>query len=182
MVEALENTMSEPTFHQPDTSDGAALWRLARDTQVLDLNSSYSYLLWCRDFAQTSIVARIDGEVAGFVTGYFRPAEPGTLMVWQVGVDAAHRGRGLAATMLDELAHRAGAERLETTITADNAASNRLFARFAERHGAACERTALFTPELYPDGHETEYLYRIGPLDSAADPQRLELAGAGAAR
>ncbi|MFB0833562.1 diaminobutyrate acetyltransferase [Arthrobacter halodurans] len=180
MVEALENTLSEPTFHHPETSDGAALWRLARDTRVLDLNSSYSYLLWCRDFADTSLVARIDGDVAGFVTGYIRPAEPGTLMVWQVGVDAAHRGRGLAAAMLDDLAHRAAADRVETTITADNPASQRLFTRFAERHGAGCERRPLFTRDLYPDDHDTEYLYRIGPLGLDADLRSLQLAGASA--
>ena len=87
----------------------------------------------------------------------------------------------LAQTLRGELTGAAvffDPERLETTITADNAASNRLFARFAERHGAACERTALFTPELYPDGHETEYLYRIGPLDTAAEPRTPALAGA----
>jgi len=153
---------------------------MARDSQVLDLNSSYSYLLWCRDFADTSIVATTAGEACGFVTGYLRPDEPGTLMVWQVAVDADHRGRGLAAAMLDELARRAGADRVETTITADNEASNRLFTRFAERNGAGCEREPLFTPDLYPDGHDTEYLYRIGPLGLDADLRALQLAGTAA--
>src|SRR3954469_14238353 len=50
---------------QPGVADGAAIWRIARDSKVLDLNSSYSYLLWCRDFAATSAVARDEnGEVA----------------------------------------------------------------------------------------------------------------------
>lgn len=35
----------------PGVEDGAAIWRIARDSRTLDLNSSYSYLLWCRDFA-----------------------------------------------------------------------------------------------------------------------------------
>lgn len=153
---------------------------MARDTEVLDLNSSYSYLLWCRDFAATSIVATAGNEPCGFVTGYMRPDEPGTLMVWQVAVDESQRGRGLAAAMLDELAHRAGADRVETTITADNAASNRLFTRFAERHGADFDREPLFTPDLYPDGHDTEYLYRIGPLGLDADLRALQLTGASA--
>ncbi|HAG60102.1 MAG TPA: diaminobutyrate acetyltransferase, partial [Arthrobacter bacterium] len=73
---------------------------MARDSKVLDLNSSYSYLLWCRDFAAASIMATVDGEPAGFITGYMRPGEPGTLMVWQVAVDEAFRGRKLAASML----------------------------------------------------------------------------------
>lgn len=91
--------------------DGASLWRIARDSEVLDLNSSYSYLLWCRDFAATSAVARDEhGEPVAFVTGYVRPDRPQTLVVWQVAVDDAYRGRGLAADLLDALTERVSAE------------------------------------------------------------------------
>ncbi|NEE35249.1 diaminobutyrate acetyltransferase, partial [Streptomyces sp. SID7982] len=55
---------------RPTVADGAALWRMAKDSKVLDVNSSYSYLLWCRDFAATSAVARDEhGEPIGFITG-----------------------------------------------------------------------------------------------------------------
>lgn len=155
---------------RPSVADGAALWRIARDSKALDLNSSYSYLLWCRDFAATSAVARDErGEPVGFVTGYVRPDRPGTLLVWQVAVDAAYRGRGLAATLLDGLAARVSAEHglrvVETTITPGNTASERLFTSFAERHGARLEREVLFDARLFPDGpHDPEVLYRIGSL------------------
>ncbi|MFI8168741.1 diaminobutyrate acetyltransferase [Streptomyces sp. NPDC085931] len=155
---------------RPTVADGAALWRMAKDSKVLDLNSSYSYLLWCRDFAATSAVARDErGEPMGFVTGYVRPDSPHTLLVWQVAVDEAHRGRGLAAALLDGLVARTVAERavttVETTITPGNTASERLFTSFAERHGAPLEREVLFDAGLFPDGpHDPEVLYRIGPL------------------
>ncbi|MFF8035376.1 MULTISPECIES: diaminobutyrate acetyltransferase [unclassified Streptomyces] len=155
---------------RPTVADGAVLWRIARDSKVLDLNSSYSYLLWCRDFAATSAVARDGrGEPIGFVSGYLRPDSPHTLLVWQVAVDAAHRGRGLAAALLDELAARTAAEHgvttVETTITPGNTASERLFTAFAERHGARLEREVLFDAGRFPDGpHDPEVLYRIGPL------------------
>ncbi|MFF9204783.1 diaminobutyrate acetyltransferase [Streptomyces sp. NPDC014986] len=155
---------------RPTVADGAVLWRIARDSKVLDLNSSYSYLLWCRDFAATSAVARDGrGEPIGFVSGYLRPDSPHTLLVWQVAVDAAHRGRGLAAALLDELATRTAAEHgvttVETTITPGNTASERLFTAFAERHGARLEREVLFDAGRFPDGpHDPEVLYRIGPL------------------
>ncbi|MBD0842477.1 MULTISPECIES: diaminobutyrate acetyltransferase [unclassified Streptomyces] len=155
---------------RPTVADGAALWRIARDSKALDLNSSYSYLLWCRDFAGTSAVARDEhGEPVGFVTGYVRPDHPRTLLVWQVAVDDAHRGRGVAASLLDGLVARIGAERglstVETTITPGNTASERLFTAFAERHGARLEREVLFGTGLFPDGpHDPEVLYRIGPL------------------
>lgn len=154
----------------PRLEDGAALWRIARDSQALDLNSSYSYLLWCRDHATTSIVARdANAEPVGFITGYLRPQDPRTLLVWQVAVDHGQRGRGLAAAMLDGLAVRTGAELgvevIETTVTPDNVPSNRLFTAFAERHSAAVRREVLFDTGAFPEsGHEPEVLYRIGPL------------------
>jgi diaminobutyrate acetyltransferase len=157
---------AQVSFRAPELADGASLWRIARDSKVLDLNSSYSYLLWCRDFAQTSVVATVDGEIGGFVTGYIRPDQPDTVMVWQVAVDAEHRGRRLARRMLDELADRLRERsicRMETTITADNEASIRLFASFAEGRGASLLREPVFPAELFPDGHEAEELFRIGP-------------------
>ncbi|WP_330258586.1 diaminobutyrate acetyltransferase [Streptomyces murinus] len=153
---------------RPATADGAALWRLAKDSKTLDLNSSYSYLLWCRDFAGTSAVARgADGTPVGFITGYVRPDRPDTLLVWQVAVDSAHRGHGIAAALLNGLTARlaeSGVTRIETTITPGNTASERLFTSYAERHGAHLTREVLFPAELFPDGpHDSEVLYRIGP-------------------
>jgi len=155
---------------RPEVADGAALWRLAKDSRTLDLNSSYSYLLWCRDFAGTSAVARrADGRTVGFVTAYVRPERPRTLLVWQVAVDAAYRGQGLAAALLDGLTTRIARERalaaVETTITPGNTASERLFTSYARRHGASVEREVLFDAGQFPDGpHDPEVLYRIGPL------------------
>ncbi|MGW5231917.1 diaminobutyrate acetyltransferase [Streptomyces nodosus] len=156
---------------RPRVADGAALWRIAKDSGTLDLNSSYSYLLWCRDFAGTSAVARTgpDGRPVGFVTAYLRPDRPRTLLVWQVAVDSARRGQGLAARLLDALTARVVAEHgvtgIETTITPGNTASERLFTSYARRHGAAVERDVLFEAGQFPDGpHDPEVLYRIGPL------------------
>ena len=104
MINALAEPKTQTDVRTPELEDGQHLWRLAKDTAVLDLNSSYSYLLWCRDFAETSVIARIDGEPAGFITGYTRPENPDTLMIWQVAVDEKFRGHGLASTMLHELA------------------------------------------------------------------------------
>jgi L-2,4-diaminobutyric acid acetyltransferase len=165
---AVPVTNSDHLLDTPTVDDGAAMWRIARDSRILDLNSSYSYLLWCRDFARTSVVARADGTPVGFVTGYVRPERPRTLVVWQVAVDHDHRGRGLAAAMLDALTARTrgdlGVDRVETTITPGNTASHRLFTAFGRRHEAGVERDVLFTGAQFPDGHDTEVLYRIGPL------------------
>lgn len=152
----------------PCGDDGREMWRIARDTHVLDLNSPYSYVLWCRDFADSSVVARAaDGGVCGFVTGFIRPQATATLFVWQVAVGQAHRGQGLAKRMLDYLGDRIVAEGrryLEATVTPDNQPSSRLFEAFARDRGSRLERSTLFTPEQFPGGHQPEVLYRIGPL------------------
>lgn len=169
----IRDDASSTRLRRPTLHDGAALWRIARDSAVLDLNSPYAYLLWCRDFAATSIVAEDTTGPVGFLTGYVRPDDPSVYLVWQVAVDRPARGRGLAASMLDRAfldAHgRDDRVRwLETTITDDNTASRTLFGRFAERHGAALERRDLFTASLFPtdspETHAPEILHRIGPI------------------
>lgn len=151
----------------PAVTDGRALWQIAVDSATLDVNSPYAYLLWCRDFAASSVIAEVGGTPAGFVTGYRRPQQPETLMVWQVAVDAAHRGAGLAGRMLDHLATTLlpdGVTHLETSITPDNDASRQLFSAFARRWDAALDCSELFAAGLFPDSHLAEELFRIGPL------------------
>lgn len=139
------------------------MWRIARDSGALDLNTSYAYLLFARDFAATCRVAVVGGDVAGFVLGYRRPDDPDTLFVWQIAVDTGQRGRQLAGLLLAEVS--ADARFVEASITADNTASQRLFARFAAAHDAPLHRSDLFAATDFPDaGHAAEGLVRIGPL------------------
>ncbi|MFJ3974202.1 diaminobutyrate acetyltransferase [Streptomyces sp. NPDC090021] len=154
----------------PGPHDGPALWQLAREAKTLDVNSVYSYLLWCRDFAGTSAVVRDrTGQAVGFVTGYVRPDAPSTLLIWQIAVAESVRGLGVAGALLDALSLRVATQHdidcLETTITPGNVASERLFASYAERHGAQVEREVLFPAEQFPGyGHEPEVLHRVAPL------------------
>ncbi|GAA1806754.1 diaminobutyrate acetyltransferase [Nesterenkonia flava] len=158
------------TLTPPTVAQGADLWRLAQGTGVLDTNTPYAYLLWARDFAETSVIAQVDGEPAGFISGYLTPRDPRTLFIWQVAVDSRFRGRGLAKKMLFELVQRTGAERLETTITADNEASIALFTALAREHGTQLRREPLFTTDLFPareetgEDHAAEDLYTVEPL------------------
>ena len=152
----------------PRIGDGVWMHRLVAESKVLDVNSRYAYLLWCRDFSATSVVARRSDKVVGLVTGYRRPDEPGTLLVWQVAVSESVRGQGVAGRMLDELfdavAAQALTDHLETTITPDNEASIALFSAFAKRRGAQVRTVTLFDSALLGDGHEPEQCYRIGPI------------------
>ncbi|MGO1543167.1 MAG: diaminobutyrate acetyltransferase [Gulosibacter sp.] len=157
------------TLRGPRQDEGAAIWELARDSERLDLNTPYAYMLWARDFHKSTLVADVDGELVGFIIGFMRPDEPTTLMVWQVAVDMEHRGHGIAGRMLEALVERTGARALETTVTNANEASTRLFAALAARHGAEHTISDLFEPEHFPATQEweAEKLHRIEPLSSS---------------
>lgn len=146
--------------------------RLVADTGVLDVNSTYTYLLMATDFADTTIVADRDGELCGLITGYHPPARPEVLFVWQVAVAEAARGTGLAGVMLDTLVERVRRDRhghpvtVEATVSPGNTASRALFGGFARRHGVLLVEQPHFTAaQLDVDGiHEDEPLLRIGPI------------------
>lgn len=156
-------------FRAPRPSDGARMWRLASESGELDANSPYAYLLWCRDFAESSVVGCQDGAVIAYITGYLRPAEPATLFVWQVAVDAAHRRRGLARRSLEALVGRVSrhhpVDHLEATVTPGNMPSARLFESFARARDAPLATQSLFSAQDFAGAdHEEEVLYRIGPF------------------
>lgn len=116
------------------------------------------------EFSESSVVVEVEGRVVGFVTGFLRPSEPDTIFVWQVGVDADQRGKGLAARLLhnlmDRLAER-GVVRLRTTISPDNEASQRTFGAVARDRGMTLSSEDYLGAELLGDGHEPEDLYTI---------------------
>ncbi len=148
-----------------------ALHRLVRDCPPLDPNSFYCNLLQCSHFKSTSIAAIYQDVLVGSVTAYRPPEQPDTLFVWQVAVHSSMRGQGLAREMLRRLFARMAAEGIrfiETSITSDNEASQRLFAGFATEHKAEMLCSVMFDKATHFEGvHDTEYLYRIGPIESA---------------
>ncbi len=159
-------------FRAPTATDARAIHALVRASGVLDVNSPYAYLLLCTDFADTGVVAQRGGALAGFVLGYRPPARPEAVFVWQVGVDAAERGRGLAGRLLRALMAGPGARGarfLEATVTPSNAASAALFRAFGRRVGAPCREAPAFAASLFPGpDHEEEIRFRIGPLEDAS--------------
>jgi len=171
----------------PSVRDGSEIWRLTSRCPGLDLNSPYCYLLLCRHFSETCLVAEADGTLKGFITGYLPPGQPDTIFVWQIAVAPDSRRLGLGRRLVDALldrALRAGVRFLEATVTPSNEASRRLFRAVARDWGARYQESKLFDPELFPDdntgpdAHEPELLLRLGPLvrveplDIEGDQQR----------
>lgn len=158
-------------LRQPRPEEGLLLYELIRQSPPLDLNSAYSYFLLVRHFRATCLVAELGGELAGGVTAYLRPDEPGTLFVWQVAVREAYRGRGLAGRMLNALLEQPACREvryLETTVGPTNHASRRSFERLAKTHHCSVRQFPFLEPHHFGSDsqHEAEVLLRIGPFPS----------------
>ncbi|MBB3113424.1 L-2,4-diaminobutyric acid acetyltransferase [Paenibacillus phyllosphaerae] len=160
---------TQVTFRKPQVEDGAAIWRLVRESGGLDWNSAYAYLMMCDMFPSTCAVACVDGRLVGFAIGYRKPEQPDTLFIWQIGVDVSYRGNAIGRRLLQKLLRRkenADIRCLEATVGPNNAASRGLFLRLAADYETACIVTEHYAPSLFPEGetHDAELLYRVGPL------------------
>ncbi|VGO22060.1 L-2,4-diaminobutyric acid acetyltransferase [Pontiella sulfatireligans] len=160
----------EVKLYRPESIDGFEVHRLVESSPPLDPNSVYCNLLQCTHFDGTSICAKLDGQLVGFVSGYLIPSRPNTLFIWQVVVAERGRGQGLAGRMLDALLEHpecGEVEYIETTITPSNTASQALFKKFGATHGAEPSITEGFDRKLhFKDHHESEELWRIGPFQN----------------
>jgi L-2,4-diaminobutyric acid acetyltransferase len=154
----------------PTIDDAAAVWRLARDSGSLDLNSPYAYLLVCSDFATTSVVAEDTDGLVGFVACYRPPTDRACAFVWQVAVADRARGAGLGRRLLTAMLAQPGnadVRCLTATVTPDNEPSLRLFRGFADALGVRCAERERFPVDVFPQevgAHEPELELRIGPL------------------
>lgn len=156
-------------FRKPETRDGKYLWKLAGTSKTIDANSPYHYLLMCRVFADTCLVAEKQDRIIGFCTAFIPPGKPDTVFVWQVAVDHRERGQGIGVRIITEIIYNIRAlniKFLDATITASNIASIKLFTSAARQLNApfAFETTFFDAFDFGQNIHEPEKLFRIGPI------------------
>ncbi len=160
-------------FRQPRPEDGARMHQLVEEMGGLELNTAYFYVLYCIDYADTCVVAEVDGKLAGFVLGHRPPKRQDALFVWQVGVAPFMRRQGLARRLLDAFVDQnPDARWLEASVTPDNAASRKLFRSVARDRGVDCQVSEFMLAEHFPDGHEAEELFRIGPFEPESNSSK----------
>ena len=161
-----------PSLSRPHASDGSAIWRFVCDDGTLERNSAYAYMLLGAHFGGTSVIARQNGRVAGFVWAYLVPDRPNTVFVWQIGAAESCRGHGLGSAMLQEILSRPACREvafMEATVTSSNHASMALFRSFTRNRNTTLDLSSGFDRSAFPDpGHEAEMLVRIGPFSPIA--------------
>lgn len=168
--ERVQEDVSEKLhFREPRVEDGDQVWTLVKEAQILDLNSSYSYLMLCKFFRDTCVVAECNNKVVGFVSAFRPPTDDQSIFVWQVVVDRSQRGKGLASRLLKEVLRREACKEVRyvtATISPSNEPSQGLFKRLAKDMNTECQVSEFFSEEMFPgEGHEKELLFRIGPFN-----------------
>ncbi len=159
-------------FRTPtDDDDGKEIWHLIKNTGVLDLNSSYNYLMWAKYFDQTSVVVERNKKIVGFISGFIQPNKPDHLFIWQVAVYDSERKKGLALSMLKAILKRSTCKDvhyLEATVSPSNKASAALFKKLAVELKTNCQITECFTVNQFTViEHEAENFFTIGPFQNA---------------
>ncbi|MEA3405461.1 MAG: diaminobutyrate acetyltransferase [Pseudomonadota bacterium] len=163
------DSQSVISFRLPKIEDGIAIYKLIKQSPPLDLNSSYLYFLQATHFADTCLLAEKDGEIVGFISGYFRPDGNDSLFIWQIAVSEKARGQGLAKRLVYQLirnqANRPIVLEVCCTISPSNTVSQNLFKSFAEQHGLIIEKEPFLESRHFgsdsADSHDAEDLYRI---------------------
>ena len=154
-------------FSKPTKEDGTAMWELVTKS-TLDTNSSYKYILMSEYFQDTCVVVKEDNQVVGFITAFIPPKQTDTVFVWQVGVDASQRGKGIASRMLHYLLESEPCKHVrfvEATITPTNKASQSLFQKLARDFNTDISSSEFFTADIFPgDEHEEELKFIVGPI------------------
>lgn len=155
-------------FRQPTAKDGGQVWQLVKKTGVLDLNTSYCYIMLCDYFNDTCAVAEEDGQIVGYVSAFRSPKEPRVLFIWQVAVAESQRGKGVATSLILHLLKRTSClevDTIELTISPSNTASQALFHKIAKTLNCDIQVQCGYPNKWFPEGaHEREELYRIGPF------------------
>jgi L-2,4-diaminobutyric acid acetyltransferase len=159
-----KQTTAKVTLRKPAPTDGAAIWELVRACRPLDENSMYANLIQADHFRDTCVLAELDGEIVGWISGHMIPNQD-AFFVWQVAVGPKARGMGLGKRMLLELLSRdevSDAAVLKTTITKDNDASWALFRSFARTIGGDLTDEPHYEKDAHFDGaHDTEHMVSI---------------------
>ena len=161
-------------FRHPTLADGPQVFSLIAHCPPLDQNSRYCNLLQTSHFSRTCAGAWLEDTLVGFVSGYLLPAQPHVYFLWQIAVSEQARGQNLAQRLIDFVVQaQTDVTHLQTTITADNGASQSVFKKFAQRYQAPLERTLWLEHDTHFAGeHDSEWLYTIGPFQPSLHSPR----------
>jgi L-2,4-diaminobutyric acid acetyltransferase len=144
---------------------------LVANRPYVGLNSRYTYFLLAKDFSDTCLVAEYENSIVAFSSGYVPPNRKDTFFNWEIVVKKEHRGNELQKRMLLQQIRMTNAKYFEGTVNPSNKISKKNYIEIAKLLKTKIEeKIFLSTEDFENDDHETEILYRIGPIDIETVP------------
>jgi len=114
----------------------------AAKCKPLEDYDSHIYKILLKYFDNTCFTAEHNGEVAGFVISFMSQTSKDTCFLWQIGVDPAFQGKGIATDLLKKFEKHLkelGCKRIELTIDPENIASQKLFEKNGYKNASSNE-------------------------------------------
>jgi L-2,4-diaminobutyric acid acetyltransferase len=97
---------------------------------VLVTHPEHFYKIILRYFGDSCFLAEKQGNVIGFLMGFFSQKTPSTYFLWQIGTDASMRREGIGKKLItyaEQDLKKRGCTRIELTIDPENTISKNLF-------------------------------------------------------
>lgn len=156
--------MNQITIRNACGADSALLRSLAAACGTLDVHTPYTYWVACQYHGSSIFIL----EDAGTPVGYLMALDnPDCVFLWQIGILASYRGKGLSQLLYERVMDFASAAQkpLQVTIAPENKASYGALASICRSRNLSIlqEGTLYLTDRIDPDFRETEVIYTVLP-------------------
>jgi L-2,4-diaminobutyric acid acetyltransferase len=169
--------LAVPVLRTPETKDKGRVTAPVGTALPRDTRGISGTVVGQDAFHETSVLAEMNGELLGRITGYLLPYDPETLFIWHIEVSDAAPGTALSMRMLRHLLQQkscAGVTRVQTVISSDDEAPWLQFRQFAGKQNTSMDIQPYYTQALEPHKrHENDNLVTIC-LQSHRSPCNLE--------
>lgn len=131
--------MDKLEFRSPSVAECDDMIELVKQTDKLDANSNYLYVLCCLHFAQTCAIAKQGKDTVAFLIGYRLPDDPSIFFVWQTAAKPRHGIPQLGLKLMLHSAREAiaaGATEIQATVDQNNKPIVMLFKTVARKLSA----------------------------------------------
>lgn len=156
--------MDQITIRSACGSDSPLLRSLAAACGTLDVHTPYTYWVACRYHGSSIFILEDAGEPVGYVMAL---DNPDCVFLWQIGILAPYRGKGLSQLLYAHVMDYAAAARkpLQVTIAPENKASLGALESCCRSRGLSIQvkDTLRLTDRIDPDFRETEIIYCVDP-------------------
>jgi len=138
-------------------SDAEAVRAFVATCPPLTVHTAYTYWTTFRYLGSACYVLEDGADIVAYISALVDTTFPGVVFVWQIAVAPSMRGRRTATRLLDAVAEVAiarGSNRMQYTVEPANAASLRVFERYAQRRGTRVRKIGavpLGNPDAEPE-------------------------------